>query len=53
MARARTDAATVVQTQVTNAVGEAHVAVGQRNASAALMAGPFERPLTAKPLLYA
>jgi hypothetical protein len=38
MARARTDAATVVQTQVTNAVSEAHVAVGVRNASPAMMA---------------
>jgi len=33
MARARTDAATVVQTQVTNAVGEAHVATAMRNAT--------------------
>jgi hypothetical protein len=38
MAKARTDAATVIQTQVTNAVGEAHVAVGVRNASSAMMA---------------
>src|SRR5580765_2650 len=37
MARARTDAATVVQTQVTNAVGEAHVATAMRNATPQLI----------------
>ena len=38
MARARTQAAQLVQTQVTNAVGEAHAAIGVRNASPALVA---------------
>jgi hypothetical protein len=37
MARARTDASTVVQTQVTNAVGEAHVATAMRNATPQLI----------------
>ena len=38
MERARVNATTLTQTQVTNAVNEAHVAVGQRNARPALMA---------------
>jgi hypothetical protein len=37
MAKARADAATVVQTQVTNAVGEAHVAVARSNATSQLL----------------
>lgn len=37
MARARTDAATVVQTQVTNAVGEAHAATVRRNVTPQLI----------------
>jgi hypothetical protein len=38
MERARVEATTLTQTQLTNAVTEAHVAIGQRNASSALMA---------------
>lgn len=37
MARARTDAATLIQTQVTNAVGEAHAATVRRNVTPQLI----------------
>lgn len=37
MARARTDAVTLVQTQVTNAIGETHAAVARRNATPRLV----------------